>query len=48
MITKAAVLLEEVTTKSDEASVSPFVFGGIALAVLLLLLLIVTRFNPDR
>jgi len=48
MITSAAVLLEGVTTKAEESTISPFVFGGATFAVFLLLLLVVTRFNPDR
>lgn len=47
MITSAAFLLQEVTTKAEESTVSPFVFGGAGFAVFLLLLLAVTRLNPD-
>ncbi len=44
-----ATLAAEVAT-AEEASTLPskWVFGGIALAVLLLLLVVVTRFNVDR
>jgi hypothetical protein len=46
----AAALLAEATTTSFEHADLPskWFFGGVALAVLLLLLLIVTRFNVDR
>ena len=32
----------------DHGGVPPWVFGGLALVLLLVLLFAVTRFNPDR
>lgn len=47
LIHTAAILAHE-GAKEEGTQVSPYVFGGIALAVLLLLLYAVTRMNPDR
>ncbi len=43
-----AVVAEAVGAESSSGQISPFAFGGFALAVLLLLLWITTRINIDR
>ena len=45
---QALVRLEEGARIEEHAGVPAWVFGGVALVVLLLALFLVTRFNPDR
>jgi MYXO-CTERM domain-containing protein len=42
------VRMAEGAAVEDHPGVPPWVFGAVALVVLLLLLFVVTRFNPDR
>ena len=44
----ALVRLSEGAAVEDHAGVPPWVFGALALVLLLVLLFVVTRFNPDR
>jgi hypothetical protein len=45
---KALVRLSEGAAVEDHTGVPPWVFGAIALVLLLVALFAVTRFNPDR
>ena len=42
------VRLSEGALVEEHPGVPPWVYGGVALVVLLALLFVVTRFNPDR
>ena len=44
----ALVRLSEGSAVEDHPGVPPWVFGALALVLLLVLLFAVTRFNPDR
>ncbi len=44
----ALVRLSEGAVVEDNPAVPPWVFGALALVLLLVLLFAVTRFNPDR
>lgn len=53
MFTSAVLLLSAVASETAEeggevAHTSPFLYGGVALATLLLLLFLTTRLNVDR
>jgi hypothetical protein len=53
MFTSAVVLVSAVASEAAEeggevAPTSPFLYGGVALATLLLLLFVTTRLNIDR